>query len=323
MAAPPDETSPDSGEEPEAPRDVDELSRAVADAYFPHNLVPRDARTPVPTHHTLRTLDLGPVLIGYVGWGVDVQIECDYPGAYEVNIPLSGRLESRGRHGTVTSEQGRATVFRADTPTLISHWDAECTVLGVKFDSAWLDREAEHVLDRDLARVSGLLPDQLNLTTVAAREWRRLVGSLASDLSEPGLFSSLPSVQEQLAGALTTGFLLASCPDDGRSTPAQPKSISKVIDALHDDPARAWTVAQLAMLSGMSVRRLQETFRHWLGCSPMDYLVQVRLQQAQADLQNNPSDTVSDIAARWGFSSASRFAAAYRQRYGDAPSNRR
>lgn len=303
------------------PRDWDQVSRAVARAYFPHQLrVLGGGTAPRPT---LRTLDLGPVLIGWVGWGADVEIACDYPDAYEINMPVTGRLESRGRHGTVTSTPGQATVFRADTPSLISHWDSACTVLGVKFDAHWLDREAEKVLDRDVVRVGGLVPEQLALDRGAARDWRQLVTGLAEHLCEPGVFSSSPAVREQLAGALSAGFLTATCPGDGTAPPPRPRAIAGVVDALHDDPARGWTVAEMAVIAGMSARRLQEGFRHWVGCTPMEYLVGVRLRRADADLAAGREVTVSDVAARWGFSSASRFAAAYRRRYGYSPSRRR
>ena len=79
----------------------------------------------------------------------------------------------------------------------------------------------------------------------------------------------------------------------------------------------------MASLAGMSVRRLQEGFRLWMGCTPTEYLVGLRLQRADADLSAGSDATISDVAARWGFSSASRFASAYRRRYGRPPSRRR
>ncbi|WP_225955707.1 helix-turn-helix domain-containing protein [Amycolatopsis lexingtonensis] len=47
------------------------------------------------------------------------------------------------------------------------------------------------------------------------------------------------------------------------------------------------------------------------------------MQRAHADLRARPELSVSEIAARWGFSSASRFAAAFRRRYGHPPSQAR
>ena len=304
-----------------APRDWDQASRKVAQAYFPHELQllggGRDPRL------TLTTLDLGPALVGHVGWGADVRIACDYPGAYEVNLPLTGHLESRGRHGPVASLPGQGTVFRADTPSLISHWDATCTVIGVKFESSWLEREAERVLGDDRATVRSVLPDQVDLTTGPGRAWRQLVASLAAHVRDSDLFDGCDVVREQLSGALAAGFLLASCPEAGSGPVPRPRAIARVVDQLHDDPARAWTVGEMAAVAGTSVRRLQEGFRQWLGCAPTEYLVAIRLQRAHADLLDDPALTTSAAAARWGFSSASRFAAMYRRRYGHPPSQAR
>ncbi|MGY1631062.1 AraC family transcriptional regulator [Geodermatophilus sp. SYSU D01186] len=309
-----------SGRRRPGPSDWGAASRVVAEAYFPHQL--RLVGGASHPRLTLRTLDLGHVLIGHVGWGADVAVECDYPGAYEVNMPLTGHLESRGRHSPVTSVPGQATVFRADTPSLISHWDATCTVLGVKFDRAWLEREAERVLGADRATTRATLPDQLDLNSGQGLAWRQLVTGLSAHLRSPDLFGDSSLVRDQLAGALTAGFLLTGCPPDGRGA-AQPRTVKRVVDALREDPARPWTAGEMAALAGTGVRRLQEGFRQWLDCTPTEYLVDVRLRRAHADLLAVPAPTVSDVAARWGFSSASRFAAAYRRKYGCSPSEAR
>lgn len=170
-----------------------------------------------------------------------------------------------------------------------------------------------------------MLPEQLGLDGGLGRDWRRLVGGLAGQRREPRLFADQPVVREQLAGAVAAGFLLASCPDLGAGPPPdRPRAIGRVVDAIRDDPAGAWTAADMAGLAGTSVRRMQEGFREWAGCSPTEHLVGVRLQRARADIEGDTGLSVSEVAARWGFSSASRFAAAYRRRrYGCSPSETR
>jgi transcriptional regulator GlxA family with amidase domain len=89
------------------------------------------------------------------------------------------------------------------------------------------------------------------------------------------------------------------------------------------DPAAALTAADLAHEAGTSVRSLQAAFTEHLGMSPTAYLRRVRLARAHADLRTaTPGDgqSVTDIAYRWGFGHVPRFAAAYRERYGCAPS---
>jgi AraC-like DNA-binding protein len=179
------------------------------------------------------------------------------------------------------------------------------------------------VLGDDRVTVRRLLPDQVDLAAGPGRAWRQLVGSLAAHLHDPGLFGGDSPVKDQLAGAVAAGFLLASCPGAGTGSPARPRTVARVVDQLHDDPGRAWTAGEMAAAAGTSVRRLQEGFREWVGCTPTGYLTGIRLQRARADLLADATLTTSEVAARWGFSSASRFAAAYRRRYGHPPSQAR
>jgi transcriptional regulator GlxA family with amidase domain len=81
-------------------------------------------------------------------------------------------------------------------------------------------------------------------------------------------------------------------------------------------------VADLAGITGVSVRSLQEGFRRHLGCTPMAYLQQVRLERARESLRDaDPTRvTVASIAHRWGFAHLGRFAAVYRARFGECPS---
>src|SRR5690349_12670951 len=87
-----------------APRDWDEACHAVSNAYFPHTLTPlsRHAASGVG----VCTTELGPLRIAHIRWGADVAVESDHPGAYGVNIPLSGELESVFAGSHVLSTQG-------------------------------------------------------------------------------------------------------------------------------------------------------------------------------------------------------------------------
>jgi transcriptional regulator GlxA family with amidase domain len=68
-------------------------------------------------------------------------------------------------------------------------------------------------------------------------------------------------------------------------------------------------------------RAVQYMFRRHLETTPLQYLRRLRLHYAHQDLLvgNRQSDTVTDIAARWGFAHTGRFAVLYRQTYGLSP----
>ncbi|QKT09737.1 AraC family transcriptional regulator [Rhodococcus sp. W8901] len=304
-------------------RDWDEISQVVADAYFPHTLTPR---TPVRTDCAFpRSTGEGPVRIARLGWGADVSIRSDHPGAYGVNIPVSGRLDSVVGGREVSSLPGTATVCPPDTDTRIPHWAASCEIIGVRFDHEYLERE----MHRILARPDRPLPSQVDLSAPAGTTWMRFVESLSDQMEGPNCLLQNDLVADQLLSAVTTAFVLAAVPDDPEGTEgtegavaARPRIVKRVIDALHGDPAHRWTAGEMAEQAGVSVRRLQEGFRQYVGRSPTQYLNDIRLVRARDDLlAADPGDTVTAVALRWGFAHTGRFAATYRSRFGVSPSS--
>jgi transcriptional regulator GlxA family with amidase domain len=131
-----------------------------------------------------------------------------------------------------------------------------------------------------------------------------------------------PLVREQICNAITTAFVLAAVPDaDAGQPPPRPRIVKRVLDEMHDDPARPWTASDMAEIAGVSVRRLQEGFRHYVGASPRECLTDIRLARVRGDLlRGTDGFTVADVAMRWGLMHTGRFAAAYRRAYGESPS---
>lgn len=83
------------------------------------------------------------------------------------------------------------------------------------------------------------------------------------------------------------------------------------------------TVSDIARAAYVTPRALQLAFRRLLDTTPTAYLRRVRLDRARDDLRTataGDGQTVTAIAARWGFPSASRFAEQYRAAYGESPS---
>lgn len=298
------------------PEDWEKASHVVSDAYFPHRLelLSRDTTDGV----FVSDAAFGPIRIARIGWGADVSIASDHPGAYGINIPLSGRLESVTGKDVVISTEGLATVCPPDTPTLITRWSKCCEIVGIKIDRDYLQRE----MDRILGRPGQRLPPQVDLTTPAGASWLKLVRSLSEQLlSDEGIWHNA-LVAEQLSGAVTTAFVLSAIPEEGvGSTGARPRIVKRVLDRIYDDPAYPWTPGELAEIAGVSVRRLQEGFREYVGMSPRDCLLDIRLERVHEDLKREGmTETVADVAMRWGLMHTGRFAAAYRKKYGVSPS---
>lgn len=77
----------------------------------------------------------------------------------------------------------------------------------------------------------------------------------------------------------------------------------------------------IAAAAGVGPRALQLAFRRYADTTPWAYVRSVRLDRAHHDLRaaDPRRETVVGIAARWGFSNRSRFAAEYRAVYGETP----
>jgi AraC-like DNA-binding protein len=81
-------------------------------------------------------------------------------------------------------------------------------------------------------------------------------------------------------------------------------------------------VRDLANVACLSVSRFHEIFRETTGVSPHQYLIQARLEKAEA-LLKDPGLTLVEISFRTGFSSQGAFANAMRKHRGVTPSSLR
>jgi AraC-like DNA-binding protein/TolB-like protein len=100
-----------------------------------------------------------------------------------------------------------------------------------------------------------------------------------------------------------------------------PGLVKKALALLDADPARAWTVSEIASGCGVGRRTLQRQFRRFLGRMPMEYVRDIRLERARGELLHPSGGAkVTEIAGRCGFNHFGRFAALYRRRFGEAPS---
>jgi AraC family ethanolamine operon transcriptional activator len=81
-------------------------------------------------------------------------------------------------------------------------------------------------------------------------------------------------------------------------------------------------VSELCEAAGVSERTLQYAFKEAMGMSPIAYLNRLRLHQVRKSLRaaTHASTTVTKEALRWGFWHLGNFSKAYRENFGELPS---
>ncbi|WP_208249575.1 AraC family transcriptional regulator [Rhizobium sp. T1470] len=96
------------------------------------------------------------------------------------------------------------------------------------------------------------------------------------------------------------------------------KQMSAAMTAMHDDPARRWTLQELAARAGMSRSTFALRFKETVGTSPMDYLVHWRMLLAGDRLENS-REPISLIAPSLGYESEAAFSTAFKRVMGCSP----
>jgi AraC-like DNA-binding protein len=104
----------------------------------------------------------------------------------------------------------------------------------------------------------------------------------------------------------------------GWSQAVHDPQVRRAVVALHDAPARAWTLDELAQTAGLSRTGFAERFRTAMGDTPLAYLRTVRMQRAMRLLAETDHH-LERIAEQVGYQDAFGFSKVFKRTVGVAP----
>lgn len=129
----------------------------------------------------------------------------------------------------------------------------------------------------------------------------------------------IQSLRSYLEGALATSpQVTGPAPAAGWLAALKDGMVSRVLGAMHRDPARPWQLADLAREGCVSRSVLAERFADQVGQPPLAYLTQHRMQLAARRLRRS-AISVTEVAASVGYRSGAAFAQAFRREFGCSP----
>jgi AraC-like DNA-binding protein len=302
---------------------VDEAEAWLGTLYRPLNLDLR--RDGGPFDMSLSVVHPGALTAGRVSFSRGTRIRTGKARNFHINVTVRGRATSRaGSSSSLATRPGESVVFQPGTSAdiILSH---DCVQLPLMVPRQVIEVELERLIGR---KVVNRLEFNFEMPLKGPRiqPWHRALSLLQMEHDRPtGLYEGNAGLH--LEGLVIDGLLLGhrhNFTDDveRHGSTGSGSAVQEAIELIQARPGDPWTVVGLASSVHISVRALQEGFVRHAGVPPMTYVRDVRLSSVRQQLQRRAHDstTVAEVATRLGFLHLGRFAAIYRDTFGELPS---
>ncbi len=179
------------------------------------------------------------------------------------------------------------------------------------------DDEASHPLFFGLPAMIHLNVDAVGKSPWLADAIR--VTTLEANLGDPGMRSIISRLIEIL---FMQGVRTQTSPSADTGNPFMlailDRQLSRALQAIHEQPDRDWTLSSLAGVAQMSRTQFARRFKDVLQQTPIQYLINWRLQSARQLLKESDLN-VAEVAFRLGYQSLPSFSRRFKERFGVAP----
>jgi AraC-like DNA-binding protein len=264
----------------------------------------------------------------YLDLHVAATLEMPCTGPYfAVHMPTNGTARCTVDGRDLEADTTRAMVTSPGQAVTIRLTD-DCPQLIIRIEREALTRHLTRLLGRALTEAVVFEP-ALNLISDPATRWHSAIQLVNTEVFHGGSLlqrgHGIGPLEELIMSTLA--YLQPSTVHEHLLRPGAPAGravVRQSLEYLEAHLREAITVADLARHVHMSVRAVQQAFREELDTTPMAYLRDRRLERARQELADalaSDGVTVTAVAEHWGFGHLSNFAALYRRRWGESPSD--
>jgi len=309
-------------------QDVERIAESLRQQYVGHTATFRCA-DPAAVDGQVRTATAAGLMAGWLWFGgFEYTCQLDPFPAPTTATVLQGSGHIRTSREDRRFTAGDVIMVPADQPSAATMADTGYATLQVPWAAVHSLAEEHFGIPAGLLRFESTAPLSAAHQKIYADTSRFIYEHLvASQIT--GMNALMADSMIRLAAAAmlehipSTALTVPYIRDPGWVTPASVQQAAAFIHAHADQPV---TVAEIAAAAGLTVRAMRCGFLSCYNLTPAQYQRQVRLERAYLDLHMaRPGDgaSVAAIARKWGWLSPSRFAAAYRQRFGVSPGHTR
>lgn len=180
----------------------------------------------------------------------------------------------------------------------------------MEFDLGWLHPLAH------------LKPEVMHIETVPEHDPQipTILDVMTAELKakRPGYGVILTRLADVVAAAILRRWVEAGCDVCGWVEAVRDPKLARVLAALHKDPGRHWSVADMASEMGMSRSVFAERFVELTKTTPQHYLTNLRMRLASQWIGREDL-SVDEVADRLGYASAAAFSRAFKRTTGMSP----
>jgi AraC-like DNA-binding protein len=309
---------------------MDEARESVARVFCPHGLGMLRPRTQLDACHHSAPLSRD-ISLNYVQYGPGVHIDPGYlRDFFLLQIPLRGGAEIRCGAQQVDATP-RLASLPSPTEPLSMRWadDSPHLILRVARQAlvARLEALLQVPVDRPLVFELGVPLDQPALAPLV-----HFIDCLRHTLDAGNSLQATQALARHAQEYLLSTLLLTATHSHSRALAGDgrrsllPRGVRRAQEYMQAHAEQPLSLADVCREAGCSARTLQAAFREHAGMGPMDFLRQLRLDRVHAELQapagagRAGSAGVRDVAQKYGFLHLGHFAAQYRNRFGELPS---
>lgn len=204
--------------------------------------------------------------------------------------------------------------------------------------SACLDETGQHrdalifsaCMDFDLGGMRPLIdqmPDVMQVDDLLNRqpEIRPMLLAMERETCQPraGSVGITARLADVVAASIVRDWIECNClSGTGWFVALHDPRLGRAITALHRNPSRDWTVADLATEAGTSRSVFAERFQAIVGQTPLRYATELRMRLAAQWLERDHM-SIDKVAERLGYASQAAFSRAFKRSTGQSPGARR
>ena len=251
-------------------------------------------------------------------------MDVEHGAPFQIIVPLIGSFELQFGQSRLAAVAGETAILRSNV--VRTHSTAQSSRVGVSFDPCLLARTRAIMAGPDA--VIAPLGHSASAISFAHRPAlfatvQRLCG-MVDVMRDDGAMALTLGLEDTLYRWIATCLAADDAADASRAYVPRQTPLDDLCDAIRASYDRPMTLTEMEAATGLSARGLQYAFQRRFGCSPTQWQRRERLTMARDQLaMAGPEVSITDLAHAMGFASSAAFAAQYKRRFGETPSQTR